>query len=102
MSVKANQRFEAFNITHLTRIGFTPMLSTPSVYVLEHDGDRLTLGSITDDFVMTCKYDSPIKEYVIRELSKVYTLTHKDPITNFVGMHIERNRTNRTISLSQP
>ena len=98
----ANQRFEAFNIAHLVRIGFTPLLCTPSVYVLEHNGDRLTLGSITDDFVMTCRYDSPIKAYVSSELTKVYTLTHKDPLTNFVGMHIARNRTNRTISLSQP
>ena len=67
----AYQRFEAFNIAHLARIGFTPLLATPSVYVIEHHGERFTLGFITDDFVMTCKYDSPIKEYVI---SEKYTL----------------------------
>ena len=42
----ANQRFETFNIAHLARIGFTPLLSTPSVYVLGNNGERLTLGSI--------------------------------------------------------
>jgi hypothetical protein len=98
----ANQRFEAFNIEHLIRIGFKPLLSTPSVYIIERDGERLTLGSITDDFVMTCVYGSPIKAYVLAELGKVYTLTHKDPLTNFVGMHLERDRANRTIKLSQP
>lgn len=79
----ANQSFEKFDTGVLRSIGFKPYLSTPSVHTLERDGKKLIFDTIADNFVMSCKYGCPLKQYVIGELMKVYLLTRKDPLKKF-------------------
>ena len=98
----ANAQWDEHSTGTLLDIGFVPLVSCPSVYRIDMFGTWLLLGKITDDFVMVCEYNSPLKAYVISEIAKRYTITTRDPLTNFVGLHLERNRASRTLTLTQP
>ena len=98
----ANQRFQEYNEKILFHIGFRPLVSTPSVYTLDRNGERMILGIVTDDFVMAQPFGSTIKQYVLDQIAEHYVITTKDPLQNFVGMHFTRDRTARTITIKQP
>ena len=100
----ASQRWDEHSDATLARIGFRPIISSPACHVLEMDGERLVLGKCTDDFLCMCKYDSPLKQYVIDslKLQGPYVLTHKDPVTSFTGLSITRLRHARQAFLTQP
>ena len=99
----ASQRWDEHSDATLRRIGFTPIISSPAVLVLEKDGERLVIGKCTDDFLCMCKFDSPLKKFFIASLIREgpYTLTVKDPVTSFTGLTISRNRSLRNATLTQ-
>jgi hypothetical protein len=100
----ASQRWDDHSDATLARIGFKPIISSPACHVLERNGERLVLGKCTDDFLCMCKYDSPLKQFVIDSLEREgpYVLTHKDPVTSFTGLSISRLRHARQAFLTQP
>ena len=98
----ANVQWDTHSTDTLLSIGFTPLVSSPSTFILQRDGDTLILGKNTDDFVMMCPRDSLIKDYVLTEIAKHYTITTRDPLENFLGLHIERDNITHTAKLTQP
>ena len=99
----ASQRWDEHSEATFLRIGFTSIISSPAVHVLERDGERLILGKCTDDFLCMCKYGSPLKQFLIDALQCTgpYVITVKDPVTSFTGLTISRNRSLRKATLTQ-
>jgi hypothetical protein len=99
----ASQRWDEHSDATLRRLGFTPIISSPAVQVLEKDGERLIVGKCTDDFLCMCEFGSPLKQLFIDSLNREgpYNLTVKDPVTSFTGLTISRNRLLRNATLTQ-
>ena len=85
----------------LTKLGFTPIASDPSLYVRrEADGSTTILASFVDDLLIVGPTGSTKPKEVKAELEKEFALTEGD-MSRYVGFEIERDRAAGTITLSQ-
>jgi hypothetical protein len=81
-------------------IGFTKVRSEPCVYVYERNGDRVLVPSYVDDLHIISKSSEAIAK-IKSELSSHFKLRDLGPTKWFLGIHITRDRSNHTLSLSQ-
>jgi Reverse transcriptase (RNA-dependent DNA polymerase) len=71
----------------------------------EHDPCILWRGTCiiiiyTDDTIITGPDEKEIKQ-VIKDISKHYEITHKDNVSDFLGVNIQRNEENKEVLLTQ-
>lgn len=85
----------------MKEMGFTRVKSESCVYVWKRgESDRVIVPSYVDDLFVAAK-DSARKEQVKKELSRHFQLRDLGPIKHYLGIHITRDRSKRTLSLSQ-
>jgi hypothetical protein len=83
----------------LREIGFNPTISDPCVYVLHQDGGKVYALIHVDDIGLIGSMVDLLTQVKVG-LSKTYTLKETDT-SNYLGMHIVRDISNRTITLHQ-
>jgi hypothetical protein len=96
---QASNRFREHSDTVLRGIGFTPTISDPCVYVMHRDGGKVYALIHVDDIGLIGSTVDLLTQVKVG-LSKTYTLKETD-MSNYLGMHIVRDRPNRTITLHQ-
>jgi len=80
--------------------GFSRLDSDTSIYVRWRDDHLAILGLYVDDILLlsdTITHMNSIKD----ELKKAFKITDGGEINHFLGLHIVRNRHNRTLSIDQ-
>ena len=55
----------------------------------------------TDDMLFATPYNSPMKQHVLDSVRSLYETTTEDPAENYLGLHLVRNRSDRTIEIYQ-
>jgi Reverse transcriptase (RNA-dependent DNA polymerase) len=85
----------------LTEIGFQRLQCDHSVFVYQRDDVRVIIPVHVDDLILASKSKEAIL-HVKTELKKRFKIHDQGPTTQILGIKLERDRTNRTISLSQP
>jgi hypothetical protein len=98
---QASAAFRLHSDTHLRSDGFIPCISDPCLYTKCVNGIYIYVSVHVDDFGIASKSSALISAF-LDNLRKTYTVTVVHEPTSYLGMHITRNRTTRTISLSQP
>jgi len=100
----ASRQFEIHNQGVLSQLGFTALRSTPSVYQILSTStqDHVIAGVITDDCIIMHPFDSPSKAVLLDAFSKHYEYTVKDPLINFNGITLTRDRDLKRIGITQP
>jgi hypothetical protein len=87
--------------TALTSIGFQRLESDHSVFIYERDGVKMVVPVHVDDLVLASSSKESI-EKVKSELRARFKIHEQGPTSFLLGVKLERDRQNRTISLSQP
>jgi transposase InsO family protein len=85
----------------LCDMGFTRLECDHSVFIYERNKVKLVIPVHVDDLIIASKSKDALKEFKL-EFSKRFKLREQGPTTFFLGVKLERDRANRTISLSQP
>ena len=96
---QASNRFREHSDNTLRALGFTPTISDPCVYVLYKNGGRVYALIHVDDIGLIGS-TTDLLSYVKKGLSATYTLKETD-MSNYLGMHIVRDRPHRSITLYQ-
>lgn len=86
--------------TVLISMGFKRLDSDRSIYLYFRDGVRIIFPIYVDDITLASKSTQKINE-VVTELSKHFKLHDLGETDSLLGVHITRDRPNRTIHLSQ-
>jgi hypothetical protein len=81
-------------------IGFRKLRSEPCVYVFEREGDWIIVPSYVDDIHILGKHAESIAK-IKQELGQHFKFRDLGPTKWFLGIHITRDRLNRTLSFSQ-
>ena len=84
----------------MKQIGFKKVRSEPCMYVWERNGDRIVVPSYVDDLHIAAHALENVA-HIKKELSSHFKLRDLGPTRFFLGIHITRDRSNRTLSLSQ-
>lgn len=84
----------------LGSIGFKRLVSDPSIYVWDKDGSKVILPAFVDDLTIVSKSKALVQE-VKDALARAFKIRDLGPISLLLGVHITRDRPNRTIHLSQ-
>ena len=84
----------------LVEMGFTRILCDHSVWVYGRGDARILVPVFVDDMTIGCKTDAQALG-IIGELKKHFKLRELGPTTWLLGVAIERERSQRTLSLSQ-
>ena len=84
----------------LADLGFRASSADPGVFLAKVDKDILILAIHVDDCILTGTSPELIAEYK-HKFNTCYTLTDLGPVHWFLGIKITRDRSARTISLSQ-
>ena len=87
--------------TSLTSIGFQRLESDHSVFIYERDGVKMVVPVHVDDLVLASASKEAIKR-VKDELRSRFKIHEQGPTSFLLGVKVDRDRQNRTISLSQP
>ena len=89
---------------NLTSGGFLPIYSSGSVFHLPgtQTSDPVISAWAIDGGLFAAPFDSPMKQITKDFMQSKYSMTIDDPATDFFGMHLVRNRSTRTIDISQP
>ena len=88
-------------LTHtLTDLGFCASSADPGVFLAKLEGHLLVLAIHVDDCILTGSSPELISQYKSK-LNDCYALTDLGPIHWLLGIKVTRNRSARTISLSQ-
>jgi hypothetical protein len=87
--------------TALTSIGFQCLESDHSVFIYERDGVKMVVPVHVDDLVLVSSSKVSI-EKVKSELRARFKIHEQGPTSFLLGVKLERDCQNRTISLSQP
>jgi len=98
---QASAYFREHSDKALKSIGFKPTISDPCVYTMTRNDEFIIVCTHVDDFGAAGSSHA-ILQYVKSELSKVYPLTSVPGMSYFVGLHVTRNKENKTIFISQP
>lgn len=92
-----NERFHEFMVT----MKFTRCLSDHCLYVKNIGGITCYVLLYVDDLLIICG-DMKVIEAIKGLLSKEFEMTDFGKADTFLGIHIERNEGDKSISLSQP
>ena len=84
----------------LTRLGFSRSPYDPCVYVRDDDHVFCAMAVIVDDLIIACS-DENYTQLLYKDLSKCYKIKDKGGLRWCLNMLVERDRKNRTLSLSQ-
>jgi len=84
----------------LIKIGFRPLTADNNVFVKGNIRTGLTITVYVDD-VKLIGSDKPAMKQVIDQLSKEFKTTNLGDIKHYLGMEIKRDRSAKTITLSQ-
>jgi len=100
----AGHQFEQHNIAVLESFGFQKLKSAKSIMQIPATAttDQVITTINTDDMLFSMKFDSPMKQKLVDQLSSVYDMTFEDPVINYLGMTISRDRLKRLIYILQP
>jgi hypothetical protein len=98
----AGVQWEEHSNKTLFALGFKQNISSASTFTLNKNGESIIVARVTDDLMFICKYGCTLKEWVLSELAKIYTITIRDPLTSYVGLHITRDFDKCTATLTQP
>ncbi|CCA67899.1 hypothetical protein PIIN_01770 [Serendipita indica DSM 11827] len=85
----------------LSEIGFKRLECDHSVFVYQRDGVRIIIPVHVDDLILASKSHSAIHK-VKEELKQRFKIHDQGQTTQILGIRLERDRTSRTIALSQP
>ena len=99
---QASKHFDEHLSSRLISMGFTRCVSDAEVFILSKGDEKVILSKHIDDCLLAGTRGTPLLAYVSAELSKSYSLTTTIEPTNFVGLAITRDRTNRSLTISQP
>lgn len=83
---------------HLRAIGFKPTVSDPCLYLRESDATYILI--YVDDMVVASKERNTMTQ-IKKQITDKFPCTDKGPISMFLNLHVIRDRTLGTISLSQ-
>jgi len=86
--------------TTLCAMGFKRLKSDRSIYLYACGDVRIFVPIIVDDITLASKSTAALDE-TVKELSSHFELRDLGPTSYFLGIHITRDRPNRSISLSQ-
>ena len=85
--------------------GFTQLQTDACVYKLtvidQNVNDALILGVFVDD-ILRLGTSTSIIQWFQSLLSEKFSITIKSDVESFLGMHVTRNWSSKSISLSQP
>ena len=84
----------------MKQLGFIKVRSEPCVYVFDRQGDKVIVPTYVDDLHITARTTDAIQR-VKEELGKHFKLRDLGPTKWFLGIHIIRDRSKHTLSLSQ-
>jgi Reverse transcriptase (RNA-dependent DNA polymerase) len=84
----------------LTSLGFKRLDSDRSIYLYARNDLRIIMPVVVDDMTLASKSQQAIDDF-IKELSQHYDLRDLGPTTLFLGIEIQRDRANHSISLCQ-
>ena len=84
----------------MKQIGFKKVPSEPCLFVWERSGDKIIVPTYVDDMHIASSSTEGINT-VKKELGQHFKLHDLGPTKWFLGIHITRDRSNRTLSLSQ-
>jgi hypothetical protein len=85
----------------LTEMGFKRLECDHSVFIYDRNGTQVIVPVHVDDLIIASKSLKVIEEFV-SQLSLRFKLRDQGPIGSFLGVKLERDYKNNTISLSQP
>ena len=97
---EASAYFHEHSDAALKSFGCIPTPEDDCVYVLDYKGERAYISKHVDDFGLMSKSQQLI-DYIKRKLSDIYTITVNADMSYYLGFHIIRERTERSILLSQ-
>ena len=83
----------------MKQLEFIKVHSEPCVHVFDRQGDKVIVPTYVDDLHITTKTTEAIQQ-VKEELGKHFKLRDLGPTKWFLGIHIIRDRSKRTHSLS--
>ena len=84
----------------LLSIKFQQLQSEPNLYIRKTKTEFLLLGVYVDDLPIAGTSEDLVMEF-IAELRQQFPIKHLGPLEHFLGIHVKRNRTLGTLSLSQ-
>ena len=84
----------------LLSIKFQQLQSEPNIYIRKTKTEFLLLGVYVDDLPIAGTSEDLVMEF-IAELRQQFPIKHLGPLEHFLGIHVKRNRTLGTLSLSQ-
>ena len=99
---QASKYFDDHLSSRVITMGFTRLISDADVFLLECDGEKVILSKHENDCLLAGTRGTSLLSYVSTELEKSYTLTTTIEPTNFVGLVITSDRTNKSITITQP
>ena len=85
----------------LTTLGFQRIDCDYSVYVYKRDGVKVFMPVYVDDLLIASSSKAAIQQ-VKRDLASHFTIHNQGPVQSILGVKVVRDRSARTISLSQP
>ncbi len=97
----ASKAFRDHSDDALRDIGFKPTCSDPQVYVMKTEIGQAIICTHVDDFGVATS-NVAMKKYVREALQSKYDLTVNETMNYYLGMHIERDRQKRSITVTQP
>ena len=81
-------------------LGFTKAYSDPSLYIYDRDNIKIIVPVFVDDITLASSSDDALDKFVV-ELGNHFKLRDLGPTSLLLGVEITRNRSKRTIHLSQ-
>lgn len=91
------QRFDKF----ITRKGFKRCESDPCLYIKFENGNVLNILLFVDDLIIVSNLEEIVKS-TKQTLAAEFEMTDIKEVESYLGIHIQQNQEERTISLSQP
>ena len=99
----ASAQWQQLNESNLKSKGFKKIQSAGSVMHIPATPTTDAVISVcsTDDMLFATPFDSPMKQHVLDSVRSLYETTTEDPAVNYLGLHLVRNRSARTIDIFQ-
>lgn len=97
---QASARFRDHSDQTLRAIGFRPLKTDPCVYRLDQ-GQSFILASVHVDDIGLASNSKVFLHKVVSKIEQTYDITHDKDLQFYLGMHIIRDRPNKSIYLLQ-
>ncbi len=97
---QASARFREHIDKILRSFGCVPTTQHPCVYILEHEGSKAYIPVFVDDIGLMAK-DRKIFQFIKDKLAEHFTITTNQDMNYYLGMHIVRDRKEKSMQLFQ-